>query len=132
MEGRLFNPDPASYLPHRFPFLMLDRLLALEPGVSARAVRRVTNCPEGFPQVLLLECIAQLAGIVSVGEEGQGGFLAFIDHAEFSGPVCAGDVLDISARIIKSFGRLVMVEGMVTCKDRQLARARMTLGVGML
>ena len=60
---------------------MLDRLLALEPGVSARAERLVTTVPEGFPQVYRVECIAQLAGIVSVQEEGEGGFLASIDHA---------------------------------------------------
>src|SRR5512133_4382270 len=40
--ARLFNPDPAAYLPHRYPFLMLDRLLTLEAGVSASAERRAT------------------------------------------------------------------------------------------
>ena len=39
-EAPLFNPDPTAYLPHRFPFLMIDRLLALESGVSARAELR--------------------------------------------------------------------------------------------
>lgn len=111
---------------------MLDCLLALEPGVSANAERRVTTFPGGFPQVLLLETIAQLAGIVAAREEGEGGFLASIDHAEFGDPVHPGDTLNVSARILKSFGRLVMVEGEVICEGRQLVRARMTLGVGRL
>lgn len=132
-EGALlFNIDPAAYLPHRFPFLMLDRLLSLEPGVSATAIKRIAESQEGFPQVLLLECIAQLAGIVAGHEEGEGGFLASIDNAEFSGAVVTGDALDVSARIIKSFGRLVMVEGEVCCAGCRLAGARMTLGIGRL
>ena len=128
----LFNPDPASYLPHRFPFLMLDALQSLEPGVRATATRRVTDCPEGFPQLLLLECIAQLAGIAAGHEAGEGGFLASIDHAEFGGAAAPGNTLDVAVRIIKSFGRLVMVEGEVTCDGRQLVTARMTLGMGRL
>lgn len=129
-EAPLFNPDPAAYLPHRYPFLMLDRLLTLEPGVIATAERRVTNAPGGFPQVYLLECIAQLGGIASICEEGEGGFLASIDHAEFEGAVCAGDTLIITARVLKSFGRLVLIEGVVAGEGHTLARAQLTLGIG--
>lgn len=111
---------------------MIDRLLDLEPGVSARAERRVSSAPAGFPQVYLVECIAQLAGIVAVQEEGEGGFLASIDHAEFDGVIQAGDTLTISARILKSFGRLVLIEGEVTCEGAILLRARLTLGIGRL
>lgn len=111
---------------------MIDRLLALESGVSARAERRVTSVPAGFPQVYLVECIAQLAGIVSIREEGEGGFLASIDHAEFDGMVNAGDTLTITACTLKSFGRLVLIEGEVACEGAILARAQMTLGIGRL
>ncbi|BCS54294.1 3-hydroxyacyl-ACP dehydratase FabZ family protein [Geobacter sp. SVR] len=131
-EAALFNPDPAAYLPHRYPFLMLDRLLALEPGVSARAERRVTDAPEAFPQVYLIESIAQLGGILAAQEQGEGGFLATVDHAEFGGQVLAGDTLTIAARVVKSFGRLALIEGEVTCGGNILAQARMTLGIGRL
>lgn len=100
------------------------------PGVSATAERRVTATPYGFPQVLLIESIAQLGGIASVCEEGEGGFLASIDHAEFSGEVCAGDTLEISADVVKTFGRLVLIEGSVLRDGVTLARSRMTLGIG--
>jgi 3-hydroxyacyl-[acyl-carrier-protein] dehydratase len=128
----LFNPDPAAYLPHRYPFLMLDRLLALEPGVDGVAKRLVTTSSVFFPQVLLVECVAQLAGIVAIREQGEGGFLASIDHAEFEGTICEGDSLLITARILKTFGRLILIAGDVACEDRYLLRAQMTLGVGML
>ena len=128
----LFNPDPAAYLPHRYPFLMLDRLLSLEPGVDGSAVRRVTTTQGTFQQVLLVECVAQLAGIVAIREEGEGGFLASIDQADFTDSVCEGDSLLITARILKSFGRLILVSGEVACDGRMLLRAQMTLGVGRL
>lgn len=130
-EAILFNPDPAAYLPHRYPFLLLDRIVALEPGVRATALK---NIPAGraFPQILLVECVAQLAGILTISEEGQGGFLAAIDRAEFSGTPQAGDVLTVSALVTKSFGRLFMVEGNVSCDNRTLLTVQLTLGVGRL
>jgi len=128
--ARLFNPDPSVYLPHRYPFLMLDRLLTLEPGVSASAVRHVTA--GGLQQVLLVECLAQLAGIAAIREQGERGFLASIDQAEFTDTAREGDSLVITARILRSFGRLVLVAGEVACEGRILLRAQMTLGVGGL
>lgn len=82
--------------------------------------------------MMLVECIAQLAGIAAGHEEGEGGFLASIDHAEFGDAVKPGDTLDIAVRIVRTFGRLVMVEGVVACDGRQMVRAQMTLGMGRL
>lgn len=134
VRATLFNPDPAAYLPHRFPFLMLDRILELEQGVSARAVKRVTSPLAPFPPVLLLECVAQLAGIAASSQEGEGGFLASIERAEFSPDVAvaAGDCLTVTAGIIKIFGRLCLVEGTVECGGVKLLETRMTLGIGKL
>ena len=130
-EAPLFNPDPATYLPHRYPFLLLDRIIDLEKGVHASARLSPAN-GRGFPQVLLIESVAQLAGILTITEEGEGGFLAAIDHAEFAGPVQAGDLLTITARVIKSFGRLFMVEGRVSSERNTLLTVQLTLGVGRL
>ncbi|GFE61046.1 hypothetical protein AOG2_16330 [Geobacter sp. AOG2] len=82
--------------------------------------------------MLLVECIAQLAGILTIQEEGEGGFLAAIDRAEFSEIPLPGDLLLVSVRVAKAFGRLFMVEGEVACAGRMLATARLTLGVGKL
>jgi 3-hydroxyacyl-[acyl-carrier-protein] dehydratase len=92
----------------------------------------VTASNGDAPQVLLVECIAQLCGIVAIREQGEGGFLASIDHAEFSGSASVGDRLLITARILKSFGRLILVSGEVVCEGRILLRTQMTLGVGIL
>ncbi|WP_246545553.1 3-hydroxyacyl-ACP dehydratase FabZ family protein [Pelotalea chapellei] len=111
---------------------MLDRLLALEPGVSACAERQLTGTSGNFPQVCLIECIAQLGGIIAIQEEEEGGFLASINSAEFGELPCAGDILTISAKIVASFGRLFLMEGEVDCGGRMLVRAKLSLGVGKL
>jgi len=130
-EALLFNTDPGAYLPHRYPFLLLDRLLELEPGIRAAALTTV-SAARAFPQVLLVESVAQLAGIATIQLDGEGGFLAAIGQAEFSRIPQIGDVLIVTARVLKSFGRLFMVEGEVSCGEDFLLKVQLTLGVGQL
>jgi 3-hydroxyacyl-[acyl-carrier-protein] dehydratase len=130
-EAGLFNPDPAAYLPHRFPFLLLDRVLELEPGVRAVAVTTV-SAARAFPQVLLVESVAQLAGIATIRQDEEGGFLAAIDQAEFGRAPLVGDVLSLTVRVVKAFGRLFMVEGEVSCGENRLLKVQLTLGAGRL
>jgi 3-hydroxyacyl-[acyl-carrier-protein] dehydratase len=130
-EGILFNPDPSSYLPHRHPFLFLDRIVELIPGVSATASLKISSS-HAFPQVLLVESVAQLAGIATIQEDGEGGFLAAIERAEFQEVPVVGDVLTVTVRVIKAFGRLFMVEGEVSCGIRTLLTVQLALGVGRL
>jgi 3-hydroxyacyl-[acyl-carrier-protein] dehydratase len=80
----------------------------------------------------MVEGLAQLAGVATVQEEGEEGFLATIDHAEFCGPARPGDTLLLSVRVARSFGRLFLMEGEVTVGGTVLARATLTLGVGKL
>jgi 3-hydroxyacyl-[acyl-carrier-protein] dehydratase len=130
-EARLFNPDPTAYLPHRFPFLLLDRVLELEPGVRAVALTTV-SAGRVFPQVLLVESVAQLAGIATIREDGAGGFLAAIDQADFGRGALTGDVLIVAVGVLKSFGGLSLVEGRVTCGEELLLTVRLTVGGGRL
>jgi 3-hydroxyacyl-[acyl-carrier-protein] dehydratase len=132
LEVLLFNPDPGAYLPHRSPFLVLDRILALEPGVSALARQRMSCGAPGYSQFLLVEAIAQLGGIAAAREEGGGGILAVIDQAEFQGAPMAGDTLTIAVRVAKSFGPLHLVEGEVSVDGKIIATATVTLKVGKM
>lgn len=130
-EVLLFNPDPSRYLPHRYPFLMLDQIVELQQGICAVAKMQISA--DGlFSQIFLVEAVAQLAGILTIQEEGEGGFLAAIDQAHFKDNATAGDVLTVSARVLKAFGRLFMVAGTVTCEDSVLLEVQLTLGVGKL
>jgi 3-hydroxyacyl-[acyl-carrier-protein] dehydratase len=121
--------DPAARLPHRNPFLFLDRVTCLEPGFSAEAVALITYIPVSSP-VLLVEAMAQLAGVVAIEREGEIGSLAAIDRAEFLGPVAPGDSLFIAVRVVKRFGRLILCEGEIAVAGRTVATATLTLGVG--
>ena len=131
-EAHLFNSNPGAYLPHTNPFLYVDEILSLEQGVSATGLKVVTHDQAGYPGILLLESIAQLAGIAAAQEKGEGGFLAKIDHAEFAAWLHAGDRIIITARIVKSFGRLHLCEGEATVEGNKVASASLTLGVGKL
>ena len=121
--------DPAAYLPHRRPFLFIDRITALEPGVSASGELMVTAGCQPFPPVLLLEAMAQLGGIAAGQEEGAGGVLAAIDRGELPAAVVAGARLLVSARIVKSFGTLHLVGGEVRTDGTVIASATITLAV---
>jgi 3-hydroxyacyl-[acyl-carrier-protein] dehydratase len=87
---------------------------------------------QAFPQILLVEAVAQLAGVLTIQQEGEGGFLAAIDRAEFGRPPQVGDQLTITARLLKSFGRLFLVEGEVQCGEEVLLKTQLALGVGSL
>jgi 3-hydroxyacyl-[acyl-carrier-protein] dehydratase len=80
----------------------------------------------------MVEALAQLAGVATVDEQDQGGFLAAIDHAEFMHPPKPGDTLILSVKIQKSFGRLFLLDGEVCADGRKLLVASLTLGVGKL
>ncbi len=131
-EVRLFDSDPASYLPHANPFLFIDRVLSLDRGCRAEGLKVVTHDPAGYSPVFLVESIAQLAGIAVAGQKNEGGFLASVDHAEFTGAVREGDRIVISIRVVKSFGRLHLCEGEAMVDGKRIAAAKLTLGIGSL
>lgn len=124
--------SPTAYLPHRNPFLFLDRVISRDHGVSATGIKCVTYEPCGFPEVFLLESMAQLGGIAAATREGAGGFLASVDRAQFFREILPGDRILVRARIVKSFGRLFLVEGEASVDGEQVASAALTLGIGMI
>uniref|UniRef100_M4R4G0 3-hydroxyacyl-[acyl-carrier-protein] dehydratase n=1 Tax=Camellia chekiangoleosa TaxID=450940 RepID=M4R4G0_9ERIC len=102
-------------LPHRFPFLLVDRVIEYNPGVSAVAIKNVTindnffpgHFPERpiMPGVLMVEAMAQVGGIVMLQPEVGGSrdnfFFAGIDKVRFRKPVIAGDTLVMRMTLIK-------------------------------
>ncbi|KAG5015024.1 hypothetical protein AAZX31_08G071600 [Glycine max] len=102
-------------LPHRFPFLLVDRVIEHNPGVSAVAIKNVTindnffpgHFPERpiMPGVLLVEAMAQVGGLVMLQPEIGGSrnnfFFAGIDKVRFRKPVIAGDTLVMRMTLIK-------------------------------
>jgi len=124
----LLNTDPSTILPHRPPFLFLDKIVACEPGVSADAEMVVTVESVPFPPVLLIESIAQLAGIAAGQSADAKGMLAAVSGGKLPLSVEAGKYR-VRAKIIKSFGTLHMVEGEVLAEEALVASAMITLAV---
>ncbi len=112
-------------LPHRYPFLLVDRVLEIEEGKSIVAIKNVTyNEPffQGhFPQrrvmpgVLVVEAIAQTGGILlfhSIPDpENKLVFLSKIDNTKFRKPVVPGDQMRMEAEILKLKRRFCHVRG---------------------
>jgi 3-hydroxyacyl-[acyl-carrier-protein] dehydratase len=124
--------DIMRILPHRYPFLLIDRVVELEPGVRAVALKAVTanepqftgHFPERpiMPGVLMVEALAQTSGIAVVtlpDYRGKLGLFAGIDECRFKRMVVPGDTLRLEATVEKLrgvFGRLravATVEGEV-------------------
>ena len=83
-----------------------------------------------FPPLLLVESMAQLAGIAAGQHPGEGGVLAALGRVELPATVLAGVRYTVHSKVVKTFGRLVMVEGEVRESERVIASAMLTLGIG--
>lgn len=125
--------DPAHWLPHRPPFLFLDRLLSVEPGVRASA-QWMLNGDEWFfaghfpgrptaPGVLLLESIAQCGAVVILSEPKYAGRLPLfggVEHARFRRQVLPGDTVSLECEITRLSARGGKGHGRA-CVNGQLA-----------
>ena len=133
-------------LPHRYPFLLVDRVLELEPGKRIKALKNVTmNEPffEGhfphrpvMPGVLMLEAMAQAAALLafevvgSVPDEKSVYYFAGIDAARFKRPVEPGDqlVMDVTLERMKAgifkFKGVCTVDGKMVCEAELMCTMR--------
>lgn len=109
----LTNTDIQKLLPHRYPFLLVDKVLEVEPGKRVVAVKNVTANEPFFqghfpgypimPGVLIAEALAQASGIaIAMLEEGKNklGVFAAIETMKFKKQVVPGDVLMLEGEIV--------------------------------
>lgn len=117
MTGTLDILQIQEYLPHRYPFLLVDKVIECEPKVRLVAIKNVTyNEPffQGhfphlpiFPGVLILEALAQATGLLAAQSDdalgkGMTYYLASIDDARFKRPVGPGDQLRLEVNYLKN------------------------------
>ena len=123
------------FLPHRYPFLLVDRVLDLKPGKSIVALKNVT-CNESFfqghfpeikimPGVLIVEAVAQAGGVLlynSMPEpEKKLVVLSKIQKVKFRRVVVPGDQLKLEVEIIKLRGKICQVRGKATVEGEVVA-----------
>lgn len=129
-------------LPHRHPFLLIDTIEELEPGVRAVGRKNVTFNEPYFaghfpgnpvmPGVLILEALAQTGAvaILSLPENrGKTAYFAGIDKAKFKQMVRPGDTLELETTIICSKGPIGVGEAIATVNGKLAAKAELTFAV---
>ena len=125
-------------LPHRYPFLLVDRVVDIVPDVSAVGIKNITiNEPQfqgHFPQqavmpgVLIVEAMAQTAGILvvhSLGDKAEGKLVYFmsIDKCRFRRPVVPGDVMHIRVFKKQARGNVWKFESKVSVNEQLCSEA---------
>ena len=129
-------------LPHRSPFLLIDTVEELQPGVKCVAKKNVTMNEPHFmghfpgnpvmPGVLILEALAQTGAvaILSLPENrGKTAYFAGIDKAKFKQMVRPGDTLELETTIIRSKGPVGVGEAIATVNGKLAAKAELTFAV---
>ncbi len=130
-------------LPHRYPFLLVDRVLELHPGESIRALKNVTFNEPFFsghfpgrpvmPGVLIVEALAQAAGILAfvtgrvIPDENTKFYFAGIDKARFRKPVMPGDQLILTARVERALKGIWRFSATAYVGTDEVASAEMML-----
>jgi len=129
-------------LPHRYPFLLVDRVLEVSED-EITAIKNVTMNEEFFqghfpghpvmPGVLIMEALAQTAGVLELSKEENKGKLIFyagMDNVKFKKQVVPGDQLVMTAKFVKRRGTIGVVEAKAMVDGKLAAKGTLTFAVG--
>lgn len=131
-------------LPHRYPFLLVDRILELEPGKRAVGLKNVTANESFFeghfpvksimPGVLIIESMAQVGGVMvmtmpEIYGQGKGILLAGLDDVRFRRPVVPGDTLISEVELLWMRREVGRVRAVARVDGEVVAEAEMTFAV---
>lgn len=129
-------------LPHRYPFLLVDKIVDMEPGKSAKGIKCVSANEMQFmghfpqlhvmPGVLIIEALAQTGAVALLCEEENKGKIAFfggIKNARFRKQVVPGDVLELSCEIISRRGPVGVGKATATVDGKVAVTAELTFAI---
>jgi 3-hydroxyacyl-[acyl-carrier-protein] dehydratase len=130
--------DIKKYLPHRYPFLLIDRILEIVPNQRLVAIKNVSANEEFFnghfptkpvmPGVLIIECMAQAAGLVMLIDEKHQGKIPYftgIDNARFRRAVVPGDQLRLEIEVTRVKGNYGCVKAVAKVEGQVAAEAEL-------
>ena len=138
MKRSLSAVEIRDLIPHRYPFLLVDRIEEVEPGVRAVGIKSVTQNEPFFqghfpdypvmPGVLIVEAMAQVGavGVMSVEEyRGKLALFAGIDGVRFRRQVVPGDVLTMEVEIERLKGKIGRGKGRATVAGERVCEAKL-------
>jgi len=128
---------------HRYPFLLVDRILELEEGKRAVGIKNVTANEKFFnghfpdypvmPGVLIIESLAQVSAVIMLtkeGNQGRLGLLAGIDQCRFKRQVKPGDQLRLEVEITRVKGRIGKGKGIATVDGELVCETELLFAFG--
>lgn len=127
-----------KHLPHRYPFLLVDRILEVSPGEHIVAIKNVTFNEPFFqghfpgqpimPGVLIIEALAQTAGMLafSSGVTGKSVYFMSIEKAKFRKPVVPGDQLRLEVKVLQQRGTVWKFSGAAVVDGKVVSEADFT------
>lgn len=140
-QVKLDIKDILDTLPHRYPFILVDKVLELIPNSKIRAIKNVTINEEFFighfphypvmPGVLIIEALAQTAGILSFKSMNESAneeslyFFVGIDNCRFKRPVGPGDILALNVQIEKVKGGVWKYQATAEVEQKVCAQAQL-------
>ncbi|HHN64276.1 MAG TPA: 3-hydroxyacyl-ACP dehydratase FabZ [Nitrospirae bacterium] len=125
-------------LPHRFPFLLVDRIVDIEEGKRIVGIKNVTINEAFFqghfpgnpimPGVLIIEAMAQVSGVLAYksGMSGKATYFLSIEKAKFRKPVFPGDQLRMEINVLRGRQTIWRFEGKAYVEDKLVAEAEFT------
>jgi 3-hydroxyacyl-[acyl-carrier-protein] dehydratase len=130
-------------LPHRYPFLLVDRITALEPdkrivgikniSLNERFLARQPGAPPALPPTILTEAVAQVGAILILSKPENREkliFLTGIERVRYRHAVCPGDVVEIEACVRRLRSRVGQLDGFARVNGRVAVSGTMTFALG--
>ena len=140
---QLNSDEIQQILPHRYPFLLVDRITECEPGkkacgikcVSANEMHFVGHFPQKkvMPGVLIIEALAQVGAVCILSCEkfkGKTAYFGGINNCRFKKKVVPGDVLILETELIKQKGPVAIARATATVDGKVAATAELTVAIG--
>lgn len=140
MELPLKIQDVMKHLPHRYPFLLVDRILEHTPDKRITGLKNVTINEPFFqghfpgtpimPGVLIVEAMAQVGGVfamLSTPDKAEGTLMYFmgLDQVKFRKPVVPGDQLIIEVEVLKKRGKVLKFSGIAKVDGQVVTEAQL-------
>ena len=148
MKLPLFYEDIIRILPHRYPFLLVDRITELELGKRAVGIKNVSSNESFFqghfpgnpimPGVLIIEAMAQVGGVLARlsvessmdNKDGDTVFFMSMDKVKFRKPVVPGDQIIFELKPLRTGSRVWKMAGKAFVKDDLVAEAELVAAIG--